>query len=238
MAAPLFYHPHLQPDTIQLDEDSSKHMIGVLRMTRGEEIKLTDGKGLLVRAQISDDNRKKATVQVISREQDKENTRKVTIAISLVKNNARFEWFLEKAAEMGVHGIIPLLCERTEKEKFRHDRLQAILVSAMLQSEQSWLPQLQEPLEFNRLLKLSFDQRFIAHCRPDSKVSLRHYLGQLEGGAETENHSVIAIGPEGDFSPTEIAAALENRFIPVALGDTRLRTETAGMVAAALLVVR
>jgi 16S rRNA (uracil1498-N3)-methyltransferase len=237
MAAPLFYHPDLQPGIIQLDEDTSKHMIGVLRMTRGGEIKLTDGKGLRVLARISDENRKKASVQVISRQQDQERAHKVTVAISLVKNSARFEWFLEKATEMGVHAIIPLICERTEREKFRHDRMHSIIVSAMLQSEQSWLPLLHEPLNFKDFLKLSFTRRFIAHCLPESKTSLRHYLDLPSSDSDAETHTVIAIGPEGDFTPEEVSAALAQQFIPVALGDTRLRTETAGMVATALLVV-
>ncbi|RYZ29126.1 MAG: 16S rRNA (uracil(1498)-N(3))-methyltransferase, partial [Chitinophagaceae bacterium] len=152
----------------------------------------------------------------------------ICIAISITKNASRFEWFLEKATEIGINEIIPLLCERTEKEKFRYDRMKGILVSAMLQSQQTWLPNLHQPTSFDEVIKqASHQQKFIAHCLPEQKQQLSSVIHHLS--------SIILIGPEGDFTPAEIEAALQNNFIPVALGETRLRTETAGMVAAALL---
>jgi 16S rRNA (uracil1498-N3)-methyltransferase len=159
--------------------------------------------------------------------------RKTSIAISLLKNANRFEWFLEKATELGITEIIPLICDRTEKQHFRFDRMQNILTSAMLQSQQAWLPLLHQPVGFGQLLKqedvIDNTQKFIAHCIPGSKKSL----------AELVNPSlpsqIILIGPEGDFTSEEIAFATEHYFIPVSLGDTRLRSETAGMVAAVLL---
>lgn len=229
MALPYFFVEGLEEKNIQLDEDTSKHMISVLRMERGEEVLLTDGKGHKARAQIVDDNRKRCVVQVSSLDTEEERTPKVSIAISIVKNASRFEWFLEKATEIGVSEIIPLLCERTEKEKFRYDRMKGILVSAMLQSQQAWLPHLHEPTSFVDVVKKTVDeQKFIAHCLPEQKQQLSSAIRHLS--------SLILIGPEGDFTPNEINLALENGFIPVTLGNTRLRTETAGIVAATLLM--
>lgn len=227
MALPYFFVDDLQEKTIRLDEDTSKHAIGVLRMERGEEILLTGGKGSKARAAIVDDNRKRCVVEIISVEKEEAQQPQVIVAISIVKNASRFEWFLEKATEIGVREIIPLLCERTEKEKFRYDRMQGILVSAMLQSQQTWLPVLRQPTAFSDVIKSSQQQKFIAHCLPDQKQQL--------AAVSLHQSSIILIGPEGDFTPAEISAALEKKFLPVALGNTRLRTETAGIVAATLL---
>ena len=158
------------------------------------------------------------------------NSPKITIAISLLKNTNRFEWFLEKATEIGVSEIIPLICERTEKQKFRYDRMKGICISAMLQSQQTWLPILHEPKQFNHLAIEQFgtQQKFIAHCNEASgKKNLSTF--------QPLNHSTILIGPEGDFTKQEIELALQNGFTPVSLGETRLRSETAGVVASVLL---
>ena len=144
------------------------------------------------------------------------------------KNVSRFEWFLEKATEIGVGEIIPLICERTEKEKFRQDRLQQILISAMLQSQQCHMPLLQEPLAFNKAVNLNFEQKFIAHCTDEKKAP-------LSTQSKRSTSSLILIGPEGDFTNIEIELALNKKFVPVSLGENRLRTETAGIVAATLL---
>lgn len=228
MALPYFFVEGLDQKSIQLDEDTSKHMISVLRMEKREEVLLTDGKGRQARAQIVDDNRKRCLVQVSTIERTEEPSPNVTIAISNVKNASRFEWFLEKATEIGVRAIIPLICERTEKEKFRFDRMRGILTSAMLQSQQSWLPVLHQPTSFDEVVKnASGEQKLIAHCLPGEKTQLSSLIRQPS--------SIILIGPEGDFTPNEIGIALQHQFIPVALGNTRLRTETAGMVAATIL---
>ena len=230
MALPYFFVESLKEQRIQLAEDTSKHMIGVLRMTRGEAVLLTDGKGQKASAVIADDNRKRCVVQVQSIETEEENKPNVSVGISIVKNASRFEWFLEKATEIGVNEIIPLLCERTEKEKFRHERMQGILVSAMLQSQQTWLPVLHEPTTFNEVVKSSRqEQKFIAHCLPNEKRQLSSVL--------SHQSSIILVGPEGDFTEKEIHLAMENNFAPVALGNTRLRTETAGVVAATVLKI-
>jgi 16S rRNA (uracil1498-N3)-methyltransferase len=154
------------------------------------------------------------------------------IAISLIKNRDRFEWFLEKATEIGVTAIIPLICERTEKEKFRFDRMQGICISAMLQSQQVWLPVLHEPIPFKQVIEeAKQEQKFIAHCMPGEK-------GNLAGLVNKELSSrIILIGPEGDFTREEADLAIQYQFSPVALGETRLRSETAGVVAATILCI-
>ena len=233
MALPFFYKEDITTDALVLDEDTSKHVTGVLRMKVGESLLLTDGKGTKATAVITDDHRKRCAVKIVEREKEERNIGGVIIAISLVKNAARFEWFLEKGTEMGVSEIIPLLCQRTEKEKFREERLQQIITSAMLQSQQVWMPQLQAPTPFEKIItSTDYGHKFIAHCLPQQKQSLHNF--QIK---ETES-SIILIGPEGDFTENEIEAAIQNAFTPVTLGNTRLRTETAGMVAAALLCIR
>ena len=217
-----------------MDEPTSKHIIGVLRMEKGESVLLTDGKGCKATAQIVDDNRKRCVVRVESIETEPASTPQVSVAISIVKNASRFEWFLEKATEIGVNEIIPLLCDRTEKETFRYDRMHGILVSAMLQSQQTWLPVLHEPQPFEQVIKNAVqEKKLIAHCLPEEKTQ----LSSIACGASfiTPPSALILIGPEGDFTPKEIEGALAHHFVPVALGNTRLRTETAGIVAATLL---
>jgi len=229
---PFFYSPNF-PDTaneILLDEENSKHIIQVLRMRKGEQLHLTDGKGNLLLCSIVNDNKKHCLVKVESKTFKHASSPRVSIGISLLKNTNRFEWFLEKATEIGGAEIIPLICERTEKEKFRQDRLNGICISAMLQSQQVWLPLLHSPLDFKKVVEQSATkQKFIAYCAESGeKVNLSSF--------QSNSDSIILIGPEGDFTPGEIALALEKNFIPVSLGETRLRTETAGMVAAALLI--
>ena len=232
MSLPYFYVPDLSSDTLTLEEDTSKHVVQVLRMKVDEQLLLTDGKGTKAIATIIDDNRKRCTVKLSDVTQEQPREVSVSIGISLVKNASRFEWFLEKATEIGVTEIIPLLCDRTEKEKFRHDRLQSILISAMLQSQQCWLPVLHQPTAVDKVINEATPQnKFIAHCLPEKKQQLTSYHSSLIA----HHSSIILIGPEGDFTEAEIESALQQGFEPVALGNTRLRTETAGMVAATLL---
>lgn len=213
-----------------LDEDTSKHVVQVLRMKEGEELNLTDGKGNLLTCKVIDAHKKHCSVMVTATSNQEPATRKVSIAISLLKNANRFEWFLEKSTEIGVSEIIPLVCERTEKEKFRYERLQGICISAMLQSQQVWLPVLHEPAQFREwvMRKTDSEVRFIAHCMEGTKTRLT--------STPLNQSAIIVIGPEGDFTPAEIELALQHDYIPVSLGETRLRTETAGVVAATLLV--
>ncbi len=230
MTVPFFYINHVDPSEkiISLDEDTSRHIVQVLRMKKGEKVNLTDGNGILITAAILEADKKYCKAVATETTTRKPATRNIVIAISLLKNANRFEWFLEKATEIGVSEIVPLICDRTEKEKFRFERLNAICISAMLQSQQCRLPVLHEPLLFNKAITaIQCDQKFIAHCAEGKKKQL---------GQRSVNGSVaILIGPEGDFTEREIQLALENNFIPVSLGETRLRTETAGVVASALL---
>lgn len=231
MALPFFYSEDIKNDTKQftLNEDTSKHVVQVLRMQTGEQLQLTDGKGNLFTAEISDDNRKKSVVKILSCLYQPKAEKSITIAVSLIKNSTRFEWLLEKATEIGVSEIVPLICSRTEKQHFRHDRMKSILVSAMLQSQQSWLPKMNEPIKFSTFVQQPFEgQKFIAHCEEDKpRNELTTY--------QPFNTATILIGPEGDFSVDEIEMALTNNFKPVGLGQTRLRTETATVVAAIIL---
>jgi 16S rRNA (uracil1498-N3)-methyltransferase len=234
MALAFFYIPaYSKAQTeIVLDEDNSRHIIQVLRMKTGEHLQLTDGKGNLLTVTIAGDHKKKCVVKVEEIVSRPPREKRVCIGISLLKNANRFEWFLEKAMEIGVTEIIPLLCERTEKQHFRQDRMQAILVSALLQSQQVWLPELGLPLPFKQVVSAARqDRKFIAWCGEDKKTPLREAADPARGS------SLILIGPEGDFSQNEVELALEQAFVPVGLGETRLRSETAGVVAATLLCV-
>jgi len=235
MALPFFYINEYSSSQLEivLDEDTSRHVVQVLRMKKEEKLNLTDGKGNLITAEITDAHKKHCSVKIIDSPLTTHHSQKITIAISLLKNTSRFEWFLEKATEIGVSEIIPMICERTEKQKLRYDRMKGICISAMLQSQQCWIPELHEPKQFNHLAIEQFDnqQKFIAHCdEANDKKQLSTFLR-----INQNNSSVILIGPEGDFTREEIRLALENNFVPVSLGETRLRTETAGVVAASLL---
>jgi 16S rRNA (uracil1498-N3)-methyltransferase len=230
MPLPYFFVKEISQSKQLLDEENSRHAISVLRMKKGSELLLTDGRGNKAKAIISGENKKACEVIPGVIETSPAPDPGVTIAISLVKNAARFEWFLEKSGELGVREVIPLLCERTEREKFRQDRMEGILISAMLQSQQSWLPHLHAPTAFDKVVKeVTHAVKLIAHCDDMGKISITRVQG------EASSRCIMLIGPEGDFTKREIDLALENHFIPVSLGKTRLRTETAGMVAAAVL---
>jgi 16S rRNA (uracil1498-N3)-methyltransferase len=236
MALPFFYISSYTPgqQEILLDEDNSRHVIQVLRMRPGEALRLTDGKGVLLDAVILDDHKKKCRVAIKTGAAEPPRTNKVTIAISPVKNTARFEWFLEKATEIGANTIIPLVCERTERQSIRTDRLRNILVSAMLQSQQTWLPNLTEPTPFAALIaQVPASQAYIAHLL-DAPLATDSLAALTTAGA---TNSLILIGPEGDFTTKEVDMALAANFTPVSLGQNRLRTETAGIVAATLLCI-
>jgi 16S rRNA (uracil1498-N3)-methyltransferase len=235
MQIPFFYISQYSSSDklVQLDEDTSRHIVQVLRMKKGDDLHLTDGKGSLFTASIEDDHKKHCGVRIINTEFIAPPPRKISIAISLLKNSNRFEWFLEKVTELGINEIIPFQCNRTERQKFRADRMTTILVSALLQSRQVWLPVLHQPIAYELLFAqeevVSASQKFIAHCIETEKRNLGDLIN------ESLKSQIILIGPEGDFTAQEVELAIQNRFIPVALGDTRLRAETAGVAAAVLL---
>ena len=232
MSIPIFFSATIdeQADFIELSDETSKHIIQVLRKKQGDFIQLTNGKGLLIDAEITDANKKKCVVKKVSFTITKKPEKQIIIAISLVKNTNRFEWFLEKATEIGVTNIIPLLCSRTEKQHFRKERMDGIIMSAMLQSQQTWMPVLEDPTSFEIVLKNTIDSiKYIAHCEEGEDKAV---IGPNASATST----IILIGPEGDFTLDEINKAKTSGFIPVSLGNTRLRTETAGVVAASLLM--
>ncbi len=233
MALPFFYVADIDPAAtdIVLDEATSKHIVQVLRMQNGEQLQLTNGKGNLFTTEITDDNRKKCVVTVLTTRNHQPSTINVSIAISLLKSTTRFEWFLEKTTEIGVSEIIPLLCTRTEKQNFKTERLQTILISAMLQSQQCWLPKMGEPVKYKNFIETAnASQKFIAHCGDENNKQLltNQPINQLI-------NKLILIGPEGDFTNEEIEMAVKHNFISVSLGNTRLRTETAGIAAAVII---
>jgi len=234
MDIPFFFSHELnqQTKTLVLDEAASRHAVQVLRMKEGAILQLANGKGTIAQAAITDAHKKSTEVTIEATSYEPPVEHKIAIAISLVKNAARFEWFLEKATEIGITDIYPLLCNRTERQVFRLDRMKQILISAMLQSQQAWMPILHTTASFNDSIK-AFEKmegsKMIAHCLKTDKQQL---VDQL---INQSCHQLILIGPEGDFTKEEIQLAMDNNYKPVTLGNTRLRTETAGMVAATLL---
>jgi len=194
---------------------------------------LTDGKGNLYNSRIVKPHKKHSTVKVESKISTQASEHSYTIAIALLKNSARFEWFLEKATELGINRIVPLITARTEKQHYKEERSRAILISAMMQSGQTWLPQLESPQRIEAFLSkiqpASGNDFFIAHCMNTPKEYLANVL------LTASNSRIIMIGPEGDFNGEELEAAIQKGAVPVSLGSSRLRAETAGMVAATLL---
>lgn len=230
MSVPFFYEPQIAAGMTQftLSETSSKHCIQVLRMEAGDLIDITNGQGGLFHAAIQVAHKKNAIVHITESLQDPAPAQQLHLGISLLKNAVRLEWLFEKATEMGITKITPLICDRTIHERFKTDRMQQIIQSAMIQSQQTWLPVLMEPTPFDRFVQeANATQKLIAHCEPADKTSIKTIL--------PSNNLLLLIGPEGDFSPKEIEGALNNQFEPIQLGPTRLRTETAGIFALSVL---
>jgi len=233
MELPFFYLADIPTasNELVLPEETSKHIVSVLRMQEGDELQLTNGLGSIVRANIQKAHKKNCVLNTVEVLNNVDSRKPVTLAISLLKNPSRFEWMLEKVTEIGIRTVIPLISHRTERQHFRADRMKNIMVSAMVQSQQSWLPEMMEPISFAEVIKMGFyENKFIAHCLPEERSTLRECTG-------SELSSIILIGPEGDFSPAEISDALTQGYKAVTLGNNRLRTETAGVVAATLLSI-
>lgn len=225
----LFYAPEISLPRHTLSEEESKHCVRVLRMKPGDELHLTDGRGTLHRCKVVDDNVKRCTVEIVESTAEYEKmSYRLTLAVAPTKNIDRFEWFLEKATEVGISEIYPLLSEHSERKEIKHEREEKVITSAVKQSLKAYHPTLHPMTRFKDLATMPFDgDKFIAHC--NSEVgSQREYLGSLiKKGAST----LILIGPEGDFSEEEIIFAIDNGFKPITLGKERLRTETAAVVA-------
>lgn len=231
MAAPFFYQSHISANdqTLILDEPTSKHCIQVLRMTKGEPIILTDGNGLKLWANIENPDKKHCSVTVEKKEILTQKTTELAIAIAFTKNKSRNEWFLEKATEIGIQHIYPIITEHSEKDKFNQERYQQIIISALIQSQQTFLPTLHQIQKLRTLIEnINYEQKFIAHCISESEKTT------LNSAFKAQQSALILIGPEGDFSEKEVAECLQHQFIPVSLGPNRLRTETAAIYATTL----
>ena len=223
----LFYHPELEAKTEQFifPPDESRHISKVLRKSSGDILQITNGKGLWFEAEILVPDHKKCSAKIISQTQVPPKPYELHMAVAPTKLNDRFEWFLEKATEIGVHQITPIICDHSERKVIKMDRMEKVIQAAMKQSLQSYLPQLNPAISFKEYLTQPKNgELYIAHCEEDKKKELSHC-------AVAKKNTTVLIGPEGDFSPEEIQLALDNGFRAVALGNTRLRTETAAIVA-------
>jgi 16S rRNA (uracil1498-N3)-methyltransferase len=224
----LFYNSEISLDTKQItfDKIESKHIVRVLRKTEGDILKITNGKGFLFDVQIDFANDKRCSAIIIhAAKKPKPWEYYLHIAIAPTKNNDRIEWFLEKATEIGIDEITPIICANSERRIVKLDRFEKIIQSAMKQSLKFTLPKLNAPVKFNAFIQQDFDGKTcIAHCEELEKNTLKSVINPAE-------KTTILIGPEGDFSKEEIQKALANKFIPISLGESRLRTETAALVA-------
>lgn len=230
MSIPYFYEPSIVAGqtSFTLNEISSKHCVQVLRMQENQRVDITNGMGYLFEAIIVNAHKKNTLVQIQSEKFIAASSQKITLGIGLLKNLTRLEWLLEKATEMGVYEIMPLLCEHTLFEKFKLERFQNILQSAMIQSQQVWLPLLATPVKFKEAIQNQKQvQKLIAHCEAGNKINIK----EIEASADL----LLFIGPEGDFSTAEIELALANNYQAIHLGPTRLRTETAALFALSVL---
>ena len=223
----LFYNPNINEtsESFSFDKEESKHIIKVLRKKDTDILYVTNGLGFLFKTEITLASDNKCTVQIISFEKEASSKFRLHLAVAPTKMNDRFEWFLEKATEIGIHEISPIICERSERKVVNAERFEKILLTAMKQSNVLNLPKLNKSITFKEFIKhKKEDLQLIAHCEETVKKSLKSVL-------KPNTNVTLLIGPEGDFSEKEIASAIEKNFIPVSLGNTRLRTETAAIVA-------
>jgi len=223
----LFYNPDISEDTTQISfsREESKHIIKVLRKSTGDLLNITNGKGWMFTAEILIADIKRCIATINSKENQCQRNYHVHLAVAPTKMNDRYEWFLEKATEIGIDSITPIICDHSERKVIKIERFEKILQSAMKQSLHYSLPKLNNPISFKNFIKQGFTgQLFIAHCEETKRQSLKVLL-------EANQDVTFLIGPEGDFSVKEIEIAIQNNFIPVTLGTTRLRTETAAIVA-------
>ena len=223
----LFFNPNLNntETSFVFDKEESKHIIKVLRKKESDILFVTNGLGYLFKTEIALASDSKCTVNILSFEKQDEPKFNLHLVVAPTKMNERYEWFLEKATEIGVQEITPIICEHSERKIIKTDRFQKIIESAMKQSLHYYLPKFNEPILYKDFIKKEINgQKFIAHCEETDKKSLKDVLKPKE-------NITMLIGPEGDFSEKEIKMAVENNYIPVSLGNTRLRTETAAIVA-------
>lgn len=226
MTDTLFFAPKIH-ESSQLPEQESQHCARVLRMKEGDKLTVTDGKGFFYRCTLVQAHPKRSVIQIDERVDAPKSWKfNLHIAFAPTKNMDRNEWFLEKATEIGADRFTPLLCRFSERKEIKTERLEKIIVSAMKQSQQAVLPKLDEMTPFDAFITQPFNgQKYIAHCYEEDKSLLAQHYKKGE-------NTLVLIGPEGDFSEDEVNKAIANGFIPVSLGENRLRTETACLVAA------
>lgn len=223
----LFYNPDIHEQTAQLtfSKDESKHIVKVLRKSVGDELQLTNGKGWLFKAEILISDIKNCVATITSKNFQEEKNYQLHLAVAPTKMNDRYEWFLEKATEIGIDTITPIICDHSERKVIKSERFEKILQSAVKQSLHVYIPKLNESMMFEEFIQKEYKgQKFIAHCEETERKSLKKAL-------QPNQNATILIGPEGDFSTREIELAIKSGFVPVTLGATRLRTETAAVVA-------
>jgi 16S rRNA (uracil1498-N3)-methyltransferase len=222
----LFYTPEIYGSNYVLNEEESAHCARVLRLGEGHTVYLADGRGTLSTARVVSAHPKACAVEITGKEEHyRQHPYRLHLAIAPTKNMERFEWLLEKITEIGVDEVTPLLCEHSERRVLKRERAEKILVAAMKQSQKAQLPLLHEMTPALDFVKKEFPaKKLMAHCASGEKVALHEALRGCRD-------ALILIGPEGDFSTGEIVAALQHGFGAVTLGDTRLRVETAGIVA-------
>ena len=219
----LFYCPELLNDSSFLSNKESVHCYKVLRKKIGDRIYLIDGVGGFYEAEITIASQKKVIFDVINKWNQPQSPYFVHIAIAPTKNNYRFEWFLEKATEIGIDEVTPIICDNSERKMIKNERMEKIILSAAKQSLKSKLPIINQVTSFNDFINKKHNSHcYIAHCLPSHKKKLKN---------EVVHQSTILIGPEGDFSEKEVEFAQNNNFIPISLGSSRFRTETAGVIA-------
>lgn len=223
----LFYNPDIDETTseISFSKDESRHIVKVLRKHIGDQLKITNGKGWLFIAEITIADIKNCTAVILSKAVQPRRDYKIHLAVAPTKMNDRYEWFLEKATEIGVDTVTPIICDHSERKVVKIDRFEKIIQAATKQALHYYMPQLNEAIAFKNFISQPFSgQKFIAHCEETERVSLKNAL-------QPQTDVLILIGPEGDFSPEEISLAIASGFKPVTLGKTRLRTETAAIIA-------
>ncbi len=223
----LFFNPNISEDdsTFSFDRDESRHIVKVLRKKAGDQLHITNGKGWLFEAELILADMKHCSVNITSQNLKQKRNYSLHLAVAPTKMNDRYEWFLEKATEIGIDDITPIICDNSERKVVKLERFEKIIQSAMKQSLQCYLPKLNPPVSFKDFVSQNLsDQKYIAYCEDSNKMSLKSQL-------KAEEDCTILIGPEGDFSSREIDLALSASFIPITLGNTRLRTETAAIAA-------
>ncbi len=228
-----FLDPDFDPTTGLLDPDEARHAVKSLRVKVGDEIEVCDGNGKLHSCRVAEILKRGLKLSVIGTSTYQKPKQKLYIAIAPTKNPSRFEWFVEKSTEMGIWSIIPISTERSERPRIKTDRLKRIATAASKQSLRMFIPRIEEITDLDEIIKSEIPNKYLAHCLDDNeKTELHHALEKVDGD------TLVLIGPEGDFSETEIKKLMANGFQPVALGPNRLRTETAGIYTSALWSAR